>query len=124
MGRSDRLDPGPHVRRKRLGLARRHVDIEAHDLEAGAQRSALGVIHAVEEVQALVVVVEKLGRDTERIALFHLGHVVHMQLQREERAAGALAIGLSELEMLGKRAEELAALLEQVKPELRARQES
>jgi hypothetical protein len=30
----------------------------------------------------------------------------------------------SELEMLGKRAEELAALLEQVKPELPARQES
>lgn len=29
----------------------------------------------------------------------------------------------SELEMLGKRAEELAALLEQVKPELPARQE-
>lgn len=30
----------------------------------------------------------------------------------------------SELEMLGKRAEELAALLEQIKPELPARQES
>jgi hypothetical protein len=30
----------------------------------------------------------------------------------------------SEFEMLGKRAEELAALLEQVKPELPARQES
>ena len=30
----------------------------------------------------------------------------------------------SELEMLGKRAEELAALLEQVKPELPVRQES
>ena len=66
--------------------AARIVDIHQHQLVGGGQVAFLGVVHGVDEVQALGVVVEDLGGDAQRIALLDLLVVGDMRLQHEGHA--------------------------------------
>jgi hypothetical protein len=71
---------------------------EEHLVRRG-QAALDGVVHLVEDVQALVIPVQQLGRNAQGVALEQLAPVVEMHAQREGgvarrarvRAAGAPA---------------------------------
>ena len=87
---------------ERRGAAGLHVDMDQHHLGGRREEALRRVMHVAEAVHALRVMVQKPGRDAEWIAAMHLAHEIDVQLQKEDRAAGAFDIGIAAAEEVEK----------------------
>src|SRR6185312_14052328 len=98
--RRHRLEPAQGFRAPRRGAARLIIDMEHHQLVGGCQPAFAAVVHRMEEVQALLVMVEDLRGDAQRVAGMDLAVIGDMRLEHEHHAEPMLDIAPADAELI------------------------